>query len=224
MALMPKTSVKRLMIDRAQATMLVIISITVFIVTFSLVASKALISQSKYQSRVLKEKTVALDTLKSNVKNVNQLVESYKSFASEKENILGGDPLGTGVRDGDNPKIVLDALPSKYDYPALMTSLEKLFVLGGYKLEALGGTDDEIAQQNASTDNPEPIEVPFPLSVSANYQGTQDFILLLERSIRPIKINNLTLTVSDQVLTVSLDAKTFYQPSKTFNITKKVVK
>ena len=60
MGYIPKLSGgKRLLIDKANATMLLTIGITSFIVVFSLIASRALLSQSGYQARVLSEKQKA---------------------------------------------------------------------------------------------------------------------------------------------------------------------
>ena len=224
MPLIPKVKTKRLLIDRANSTMLVVISITSFVVAFSLIASRSLISQSSYQSRVIKAKEAALKTLKDNNANVKSLVDSYKSFATEKSNILDGSISGTGPLDGDNPTLVLDALPSKYDFPGLTSSLEKLLKDGGYKIDSIGGSDDEIAQGNTSSDKPAPIVIPFPMSVTTNYQGAQNLLVKLERSIRPIAINQLSLAASGNDLRVSITATTYYQPSKTLKITTKVVK
>ncbi len=220
----PKVSNKHILIDKANAIMLVTVGITAFIVTFSLVASKALISQSRYQAKVIKEKDITLKQLKENNNNVSKLVESYKSFAGEKVNILEGSISGTGSRDGDNPKIVLDALPSKYDFPGLISSVEKLLKEGGYKIINIGGSDDEIAQQKVSTAKPTAIQIPFPISVETNYQGAQNLLLTLERTIRPIQVSSLNITASGSVLQVAITAKTFYQPEKSLNISSKVVK
>ena len=224
MGIILKVNAKRMLIDKANATMLLLIGVTAFIITFTIVGSKVLISQSSYQSRVIKEKNITLKQLKENSTNVNSLKESYKSFAEEKVNILDGNPNGTGLRDGDNPKIVLDALPSKYDFPGLISSLEVLLKSRGYSVESIGGLDDEVAQQNATSDRPSPIEIPFPLSVSTNYEGAQNLLTILERTIRPITINQMSVTAISTQLRITINAKTYYQPEKTLKITTKVVK
>lgn len=225
MANVPKLSGgKRLMIDKANTTMLLTIGITAFLVIFSLVASKSLLSQSGYQARVIKEKRKALKQLQQNNKNVESLVASYKTFAEEKQNVLGGNPLGGGPKDGDNPKIVLDALPSKYDFPAVISSLEKILKEGGYTIDGIGGNDDEIAQQNTATDTPAPVEMPFPIAVTTTYEGAQSLLNTLEKSIRPIYVTKISYVASQGKLKVSLEAKTYYQPEKTLKITDKVVK
>ena len=213
-----------MLIDKANARMLVVIGITSFIVTFSLVASKALLSQNSYQGRVIKAKNTALKQLKANNKNVSSLVASYQSFATEPVNVIDGNPKGSGPKDGDNPKISLDALPSKYDFPGLISSLSKLLTDGGYKVLSIGGSDDELAQQNTASDKPAPVDIPFPLSVTTNYDGAQSLLTSLEHSIRPVYVQQVSISASKAELQVSLTARTFYQPEKTLKINSKVIK
>ena len=215
---------KRAMIDKANASMLAIIGVTSFLVTFSLISCRALLSQGGYQGRVIKAKDTALKQLKENNKNISSLVSSYKTFANGPVNILGANPSGSGPLDGDNPKIVLDALPSKYDFPGLISGLGKLLAQGGYKTDSIGGTDDEVAQQDSGSDKPQPVEIPFPLTITTDYDGAHKLLLDLERSIRPIYVNQATFTASGSNVTVSLSAKTFYLPEKTLKISSKVIK
>lgn len=215
---------KRAMIDKANASMLAIIGVTSFVVTFSVISSKALWSQHGYQGRVIAKKDTALKTLKTNNKNITSLVSSYGDFATGKINVLGGDPAGTGPTSGDNPQIVLDALPSKYDYPGLVSGLGRLLTQGGYKTDSIGGTDDELAQQNSGGDNPDPVEIPFPLVITTDYDGAHNLLLSLEKSIRPIYVSSLTLSATGSNVSVGLTAKTFYLPEKTLKISTTVVK
>jgi len=137
---------------------------------------------------------------------------------------LGGNPIGTGEQDGDNAKLVLDALPSKYDFPALVTSLEKIFNGQGVQIESIGGTDDEIAQGSSSSSAPQPVPVPFQFSVTGDYNKIKKAIGALEKSIRPIQIQAMQLTGSEQKMTLTVTAQTYYQPEKNLNIRTEVVK
>jgi hypothetical protein len=114
---------KRALISKANSTMVIATGIAAFVFVFSAVASKALFSQASYQNRVITQKKKALSTLNGDISAVSTLKSSYKSFIGTPRNVLGGNPTGTGDQDGDNAKIVLDALPSKYDFPALATSV-----------------------------------------------------------------------------------------------------
>lgn len=218
------TSNKRIQINKATTMMIIGVAIAAFLVTMSLVSSKALLNKRAYQSRVIKDKEVAAKQLKENIKAVDSLVVSYKAFTSTSDNIIGGNPSGTGERDGDNARIVLDALPSKYDFPALASSLEKILTSKNYKIENINGTDDEVGQSDKASSTPEVVEMPFDVGVVTSNDGARELMTLFELSIRPIKIQTLELSGSNSDLTVSATATTYYQPEKTLNIETKVVK
>lgn len=221
----PQFSVKRLAIDKANTSLVLTVTISIFVIVFSMVASKALYSQMRYQSRVIGKKEATVKQIEKNKKEVEKLTTAYTEFSSEITNAIGGNPKGAGDRDGENARIILDALPSKYDYPALITSLNKLAQTGGYTLTSLTGTDDEISQgTNASSASPQPIELPFSLEASIAQADGVKFLQLFEKSIRPIQISKVTIQGKDSSLKVSLQAKTYFQPEKKLNITDEVVK
>jgi hypothetical protein len=219
-------STKHLQIDKANTTVVAFVGIAAFLTAFSLVASKALLNQRSYQARVITEKTKALKQLKENNASAKQLVTSYQGFVGEPINIIGGNPAGVGDRDGDNAKIVLDALPSKYDFPALATSMEKLLNSAAYKINSITGTDDEVAQsqQDTGATTPQPVEMPFEISVTGNFTAIQNLFNTLQQSIRPMHVLTIELSGSDNTLTANIKAKSYYQPEKTLGITTKVVK
>lgn len=217
-------SSKRVQIDKANAKMVGAIAGTAFVVVFCLFASKALLDQRSYQSRVISAKTDAVEQLKSNIDAAKTLVTSYTEFVSRPTNALGGNPSGTGPNDGDNAKIVLDALPSKYDFPALATSLEKLLTGQGATLNSITGTDDEVNQQDTASPNPEAIEIPFQASITGSYDSVVKTINDLQRSIRPIQIQTLSFNAVSGEIQVSINARTYYQPEKSLTITTKEIK
>lgn len=218
-------SSRRIAIDKANTRVMVAVGIATFVVVFSLFAGKALISQGKYHSKVIQQKKMTLKQLKSNTDAANQLDTSYKEFVGSSENILGGDPRGIGDRDGDNSRIVLDALPSQYDFPALATSIEKMLKDNNFAIQNITGTDDEIAQaQKKSESNPQAVEMPFTFEVKTSPNSAKDLIALLERSIRPIQVQKLTITEQTGQLSITVDAKTYFQPGKNLDVKKELVK
>lgn len=215
-------SAKRIQIDKANTTVVLLVSFAAFIVTFSIFATKAMLSQRAYQNSIIKDKTTALRQLEENIEATKTLVSSYEAFVKDPTNVIGGSSTGLGDQDGDNAKIVLDALPSKYDFPAVTASLEKLLRSGNFKLDSIKGIDDEINQQ---TDNKTGlVEIPFEAVISGSYAGTNEAIVLLERSIRPFQIDTLTLTGGEKQMVLTVLGKTFYQPEKSLEITYKDVK
>ncbi len=218
-------SSKRLQIDRANATMIISIAVAVFVLIFSVVAVKALWSQRSYQARVIKSKEEARDQLKKNIDTVSKLAQSYQQFVTAPENVLGGSSTGAGEKDGDNAKIVLDALPSKYDYPALASSVEKILTDKGFMINDITGTDDEANQSGKeASQKPEAVEMPISFSVTGAYKPIQDLVPMFELSIRPFILKKITLSAQDKgKLDLKMDLSTYYQPKKNLKITTKDV-
>lgn len=218
-------SSKRALISHANTQIVIVTSVAAFIFVFSLVASKMLASQMAYQSRVLSAKHKAVAQLQSDISAVNNLDDSYKAFVNTPQNLIGGSPQGSGSQDGDNAQIVLDALPSSYDFPALATSLEKIISSQQVTINSITGVDDEANQaSNQSSGTPQPVAMPFEISVTGDYQSIQNLIGQFEHSIRPFQVQSIDLSGDQAKLTADIKAQTFYQPAKTFNIGSKVIK
>jgi hypothetical protein len=210
-------SLKQLAINKDNTAILITVGLAAFIVVFSLVASNALLKQRTYQSKVITKKQAALKQLKTNANEVDKLKTSYQAFADSPTNVLEGNAKGTGDRDGENPRLVLDALPSKYDFPALATSIEKMF--RQYSIESLSGTDDELAQATAQTSTtPQPVEIPFSIALNSSPQSSKDVLRLFERSIRPIQIKTLSIEAGSGQVKINADANTYFQPQKKFDV------
>ena len=89
---------------------------------------------------------------------------SYTAFTGTPDNVIGGNPNGAGDKDGNNSKIVLDALPSKYDFP-IYYQYKKLLSIKGFTPKSISGTDDEVAQSQSKESKP--VEIPFQLTTDA---------------------------------------------------------
>lgn len=220
-----RVSTKHLQIDKSQTVILVSAALAAFLLVTSVVAGKSLTDQIVYNTKVINAKKEAVTQLRTNVQTTEQLVNSYKAFVGTTQNIIGGNPQGTGPRDGDNAKIVLNALPSKYDFPALAASIEKLVTSQNLQITNITGNDDEVAQAaNESSPEPTAVEIPYEFSVTGSYTDIQNLINVFGKSIRPFKFNTIQLAGGQQNMTMTVTGNTFYQPAKNFNITKKVIK
>jgi hypothetical protein len=217
-------SAKHLQINKANTTMVIAVAVAAFVVTFSLIAAKALLSKQSYQSRVIAGKQKASDQLKANVTAASSLVTSYKAFVSTSQNVIGGNPAGTADGDGDNAKITLDALPSQYDFPALASSLEKIMADNNLKIDSITGTDDELNQMNSQTPTPQPVQMPFTIAVDTDLNGAKNLLGIFQRSIRPISVQTIDVNGSNNDLKLNITANTFYQPAKSLKIRTEVVK
>lgn len=222
MANLPLT--KRALIDKTNTTIVVIISIAAFVSVFSLVATKTLVGQITYQNRVISEKRKAVGQLKDNVNNVKNLKVSYDAFTGSTTNVLKGNSTGEGPKDGDNAKIVLDALPSVYDFPSTVTSVQVLAATNGTTAN-ISGVDNEVQEAaNKLSSAPRATGIPFQLTTKASYDGVKKLIDVLHRSVRPIEIKTLDISSSDDELIMSVNAETYYQPGKSLTYKTKVVK
>lgn len=217
-------SSKRLQIDKANALIIGLMAGASFVAVFCLLASRALLSQHAYQSKVIDGKETAVKQLQTNAKAVDSLKESYQKFVDQPVNLLGGSNTASGERDGDNARLVLDALPSKYDFPALTTSLEKILTGQGFRINSISGTDDEIAQSKPPASGSALVEIPFKFSATGTLDFSQKLMETMQHSIRPFNIQILELTGGEDALTVQAEAKTYYLPEKTLTIEKEDVK
>jgi hypothetical protein len=221
-----EVSTKRLAISKANTQIVVVVALVSFLSVFCLVASRAVWSQTRYQARVTTKSEQANQQLKKNIQAYNSLQSAYHAFNTTSTNVIGGNTNGTGDNDGDNARIILDALPSSYDFPALTSSLEKILTAGKFDINSISGTDNQVSEQsNTSSSNPQPVTMPFSFSVqNANYASVQQLITKLQQSIRPIQVDTIQLTGGANDMTLTVSAHTYYQPGKSLNITKQVVK
>jgi len=222
----PEASTKRLAISKANAQMVAAVGAASFVTVFCLIASKAVWSQTRYQARVTSASETAKQQLNNNINAFGSLVKSYDKFDSATTNIIGGSATGTGNNTGDNATIILHALPDKYDFPAVASSLEKILQAGNFDITSITGTDNQLSEQsNNSSPNPQPVPMPFSFSVNnSNYTAVQQLITTLQASIRPIQIDTIELSGGTNDMTMTVTAHTYYQPAKTLSITKKVIK
>jgi Tfp pilus assembly protein PilO len=206
-------STKQSLVDKDNNSILITLSIASFIVVFCLISANSLYSRINYQNKVIKLRNSAATQLESNVSSVNSLVSSYNKFEAQNPSVVG---------PAKNSIMVLDALPSKYDFPALVTSLSFLMKQSGLTVNSINGTDAEISAVQTSP-NPTLIPINFSISGTGSYGSVSAFLKNIEKSIRPIIINNVSFTGSDTKLTVTIRASTYYQPEKIFKITNSLV-
>lgn len=216
-----KISVKRLQLDKSNKTMYLTLVVCSIATALSLVALRSFTSEATYYRRIVSKKEKAVSVLKKNESALATLQASYRDFVEQDPNALGGRLSGVADRDGDNAKLVLDALPSSYDFPALTASLEKL--LTGYKIDGISGTDDSISQSELRTPG-QIIEIPFTVSVTTDYEGAKKLLDMFDRSIRPFYVKSIDISGQSNSLLVTINAKTFYQSPKSMEIKSEIVK
>jgi hypothetical protein len=217
---------KRLAISKANAQMVAIIGVAAFVTVFCLIAAKSVLSQNEYQSRVISAQDKAKVQLEANLSTYKSLSDQYNQFVADPTNILGGQSSSTANNGGSNSKLILDALPPVYDFPALASSIAGILKQQGVDVTGISGTDEQLTEQaNTSSPNPAPVSMPFSFTVqNLNYQGIGNLLDTLQKSIRPIAIDSLTVNGGGNSITLSVQAHTYFQPAKSLGITEQEVK
>ena len=205
-------------LSKAQQEVLAIIAIAVVICVFSLVGVKTMISKGAYQRRVLNEKHKIITQLEANYSAANTLATQYKVFANQDPNLIGGKAQGTGNQDGANPQIVLDALPSTYDAPALASSLEKILSGDNTTIRSLDVKDDPAGNPDIAVPQPSAQAISFSFEIGSSYANAQQVFKDFERSIRPFDVTRLEISGSDSALDIVVNMNTYYQPARSLDL------
>ncbi|MEI7487702.1 MAG: hypothetical protein WCJ72_09890 [Chryseobacterium sp.] len=222
MALFKKTlefTTKQTLVDKDNSFILILLATTSAVTIFCLVSANSLYVKMNYQNKVIGIKNTAANQLDSNFSASQNLSSSYKKFQAQP----------VPVKDvQSNAVMVLDALPSKYDFPALFTSLSTRMLSDKLIEKTLTATDN---QTNALQSSPDPKLVPMPFTISGegSILAVVNYIKDLENSIRPMVISNIVVdagqssSAAPTPTKVDIKATTYYQPEKTFKIVNKTV-
>ena len=218
-------SVKKLALSKANKQIVAVTAIAAFITVFCLVGANYLVGLKDYQARIISADRSADSNLIADNRAKTSLVNSYKKFVDQNPNVLGtnNQPI-SGNYIYNNATIILDALPSTYDFPALTSSLQKLQTIGGFNFTSIGGSDESASVSSAPTSNPAPVAMPFTFTISqTSYQTIQNLFSDMLKSIRPLQIDSITISGTDTNITLNVSAHTYFQPGKQFNISSETI-
>ena len=200
---------KRQLIEKSNTTVIMSLAVTAFVVAFAIVFMNFLWDLSSHNRRVISGKSEASKSLKANVENIVPLQQNFTVFEAGDENDVKSDD-------------VLDALPSKYDFPALATSIQSLVERSGLTLDSFSGDDNEGTAAQSQTD-PLPVEIPFSFAVRGPYEDVRKLLDSIDRTIRPIKILSMEIKGQDSQMQVSFSALTYYQPAVSLDVETRTV-
>lgn len=224
-----KPTTKRGEISQAQSRIMLIVSVATIITVFCLASSKALLSQASYQRRLINARNASVKQLKANEVASKTLVDQYNNVflnPTSVTNVIGGrnDKSTTAVPpDGDNAKIVLNALPTTYDFAGLISSVAKILASDSITSPSITGTDDSATASNTPMSSPEPVEIKLIIAGQGRYDSVQTVIKDLERSTRPFDVKSLQLNGTNTAMSFTAQISTYYQPAKTLDTTTKKV-
>lgn len=218
---------KRQQIEVAGRMMFIWVAVAAIAVSFCLATGQYLFTKWDYNNKILSKKYTAAQTLANNVTNAQKL-------KTEVDDLIANQDLASVKTNPDDPNIksVLDALPTTFDPAALATSLQQVVLSrSGVSIESISvPPDTDTSAPTTSSTNAAsaattgPQEIKFSFVVTGTYDKIKALVVDLERTIRPIRINDMTLNGSDSNLRASFDASTFYQPSQTVTLGSETVK
>lgn len=221
----PKANIK---IDKEQSTIMLVIAVATIVTVFCVFSSKALISKAAYQQKVISARDKSLTQLQKNLKDAQTFLDQYNKvfIGGSSQNIIGGVSTQSADAmppDGSNPRIVLDALPTTYDFPALVTSTASILRKNNVVSPSIVGLDASSTSDSTPSPNPSPNKILLSISGTTTYSGAEQLVKDLERSIRPFDAAKLSIT-GNGAINVTIDVTTYYQPAKSLTIVPKKVK
>ncbi|MCA9338777.1 hypothetical protein KC939_00340 [Candidatus Saccharibacteria bacterium] len=195
------------------------------VVAFALVASIFLIKQMVFQTKIIAAKAETNNTLQSNIDVAPELKKEVEKLIA--------NPNLTDARakaDQNNLSVIFDALPYVADDIGFGSSLQSVLLSGlgtpeNITINSLSSSTAEEGEEIAGVAVPEGAqELAFSFTITGSDKDIQEILKRFDRSIRPIQIDSLSLQAGEGgKVTASIQARTFYQPAKTLELTNKTV-
>jgi hypothetical protein len=228
---------KRQQIANANRMMFIWVAAVSAIVGIAIVASLFLLQKAWFNEKVLAEKAQTASTLTDNNKVINNLKDEVRVLNTN-------EALKSVMAPGETQpiQVVLDALPAEANSSALGSSLQEKFLNeNGLTIESLNvdpvagvesqtNTNIQDASRSSSastTGAASSHQISFRFAVSAetsNPTALKNLLQKLERSVRAIDIQSLTIETQGTRLVLTVEGHAFYEPAKTVELKDKTVK
>ena len=221
---------KRSQIAKANRTMFIWIAVASALVGSAVVVSIFLGQKAIFNEKVLFEKQNTISVLDHNNKVSTEL--------KDKIRVLDTNQALSTSKAGESDKaiqVILDALPSDGNSLALGASLQNKLLAGipGLTIDTLQvdpivGVETLSGDQSTAVDAGNETASENVITLSFTVTGSQDAVKNvlqnLERSIRIIDISSIRIETVKGVQSMTVLAKAYYEPAKTIELQKKVVK
>jgi hypothetical protein len=219
---------KRTQIAKANKTMFLWIAIASALVGSALVVSFFLFQKAVFNEKVLGAKQDTVNALNTNNKVAPQLEDEIRVLDTDQALI------SSKANDSDQAiQVILDALPSDGNSLALGASLQNKLLAGvpgitsiqSLRVDPIAGIeslsdDTTVVDASSSTTGN---EITFQLAIKGSQEGIKAVLQNFEKSIRLIKITSMQIETQQDGQLLTLQAKAFYEPSKSIELTDKVI-
>lgn len=218
---------KRQQIAGTRKEVLMWVAIASAVVVICLVVGMNIFQRIQYQMKVNTEISKTAKTMEANVKAIDGLIKNVNDL---RANRLLTAP-GLKADDSTVFQVVIDALPTENDSVSLSSSLQnKILNRSGVTIEQISvdgesssssNDDDEVTTSNVEFPVAQPIN--FRISIVGTYESIKQTLTDIERTIRPIIINSLEISGTDDRLTATIQATTYYSSNVNFQVGEKEV-
>lgn len=229
------TQGKKKFLQKSGKNMFAWVTIASIMCSVSIVFSVILFQRIFFINKVIDEKNKTLNTLASNNHAIPSLEDAVRALNSNQ------DLISAKARQTDDAvQVVLDALPTDSNYPALGASFQQVLLNNKPDIEVLSLS---VNQSNAAASLVESKKIPgvyemsFDFSVQGSPESILDFLKYLEKSIRAIDTKKMTIyarlittkdekgnPVQKQANVLSISGVTYYQPVKEIKVETKEIK
>lgn len=218
---------KRQQIAGTRKEVLMWVAIASAVVVICLVVGMNIFQRIQYQMKVNTEISKTAKTMEANVKAIDGLIKNVNDL---RANRLLTAP-GLKADDSTVFQVVIDALPTENDSVSLSSSLQnKILNRSGVTIEQISvdgesssssNDDDEVTTSSVEFPVAQPIN--FRISIVGTYESIKQTLADIERTIRPIIINSLEISGTDDRLTATIQATTYYSSNVNFQVGEKEV-
>jgi len=219
---------KRTQISKANKVMFIWIAGASALVSFAIVTSFFLGQKLIFNEKVLFEKNKTVNVLNINNGAVDELATNIRALDAD-----AALSLAKANEKDQAIQVILDALPSYANSPALGASLQIKLLAGvpGLTLESLQVTPVEGVEslttgavEDAGATTASGNEITFRFSISGSEDTLRAALKNLERSIRTIDITSLIIESQGDIQLMTVAGRAFYEPAKNVVLYDKVVK
>ena len=229
----PLTGVKkRQEIDKARKQLFAWVAIASAAVVVCITVGINIFHQIQYQTKVNGELGKTEKTMKDNVTNSKKVIRSVDKLRTNEALASVNKPDGSNVF-----QVVLDGMPTSNDAVALSSSIQSKILEpstgvtiesinvestgAGDTGEATGGSASSSPSSNGSFPTAQPIS--FTVTMTGSFEQINNALKSIEKTIRPIDINSMSIQGTDSKLEVTLSCTTYYTEPVKFKLGEKTV-
>lgn len=183
-----------------------------------------------YQNKVNSELSNTLKIMDNNVENIDKVIENVDALRTNTDLNLPN----LKADDSTVFQVIIDALPTENDSVALSSSLQnKILATSGVFIEQLtvdnvenvvsSTSGEEEAVSSSTPQMPVAKAISFRVGFTGSIDAVNQTLRDIEKTIRPITINQISIDGSDEELTVIIDATTYYSENVDFQLGSKEI-